>query len=100
MQSFLARRRSTRPMGSVRRAALSIETILILAAIAVPILIFILKVGWPKIQKYFNESTDTLIEESYNTQQGRAERLPRNRLVLHDRRGRPPARRARRRRVV
>ena len=54
----------------MRRAALSIETILILAAIAVPILIFILKVGWPKIQKYFNESTDTLIEESYNTQGG------------------------------
>jgi Flp pilus assembly pilin Flp len=50
--------------------ALSIETILILAAIAVPILIFILKVGWPKIQKYFNESTDTLIEQSYETQQG------------------------------
>jgi hypothetical protein len=53
-----------------RRGALSIETILILAAISVPILIFILKVGWPKISKYFNESTDNLIEQSYNTQQG------------------------------
>ncbi len=64
-------RRGARPSDSrLRRAALSIETILILAAIAVPILIFILKVGWPKIQKYFNESTDTLIEESYNTQGG------------------------------
>jgi hypothetical protein len=56
--------------GRARNGALSIETILILAAIAVPILIFILKVGWPKIQKYFNESTDTLIEQSYETQQG------------------------------
>ena len=70
MHSFLARRRTAKPAGLMRRAALSIETILILAAIAVPILIFILKVGWPKIQKYFNESTDTLIEESYNTQSG------------------------------
>lgn len=61
---------SSRPGRRRRRGALSIETILILAAIAVPILIFILKVGWPKIQKYFNESTDNLIEESYNAQQG------------------------------
>ncbi|MBX3441900.1 MAG: hypothetical protein KF774_05795 [Planctomyces sp.] len=53
-----------------RRGALSIETILILAAVAVPILIFLLKVGWPKIQRYFNESTDNLIEESYNAQGG------------------------------
>ena len=70
MHSFLSRRRAQQPASRLRRAALSIETILILAAIAVPILIFILKVGWPKIQKYFNESTDTLIEESYNTQGG------------------------------
>lgn len=69
MQSFLARRRNARSRNP-QRGALSIETILILAAIAVPILIFILKVGWPKIQKYFNESTDTLIEESYNSQGG------------------------------
>jgi len=61
-------RRHKRTRG--RRGALSIETILILAAISVPILIFILKVGWPKISKYFNESTDNLIEQSYNTQQG------------------------------
>ena len=69
MQSLITRRRGQRT-SSAKRGALSIETILILAAIAVPILIFILKVGWPKIQKYFNESTDTLIEESYNTQGG------------------------------
>jgi hypothetical protein len=58
------------PIREGKRGALSIETILILGAIAVPILIFILKFGWPKIQKYFNESTDNLIEQSYNTQQG------------------------------
>lgn len=63
-------RRRLRRVHDREDGALSIETILILAAIAVPILIFILKVGWPKIQKYFNESTDTLIEQSYETQQG------------------------------
>ena len=52
-----------------RRGALSIETILIIGAVAVPILIFILKVGWPKIRNYFNDSTDTLIQDSYNAQQ-------------------------------
>ncbi len=64
---FVRRSRKFQPG---KRGALSIETILILGAIAVPILIFILKVGWPKIQKYFNESTDNLIQESYNTQGG------------------------------
>ena len=52
-----------------RRGALSIETILIIGAIAVPILIFILKFGWPKIRNYFMDSTDTLIQDSYNAQQ-------------------------------
>ena len=37
------------------RGAVSIETILIIAAIAIPILIFILKFGWPKIRDFFNE---------------------------------------------
>jgi hypothetical protein len=70
MRPFSIRLRAERSGSRLRRAALSVETILILAAISVPILIFMLKVGWPKIQKYFNESTDTLIEESYNAQGG------------------------------
>ena len=40
------------------RGAVSIETILIVAAIALPILIFILKVGWPRIKAYFNQGLD------------------------------------------
>ncbi len=40
------------------RGAVSIETILIIAAIALPILIFILKVGWPRIKAYFNQGLD------------------------------------------
>ena len=35
------------------KGAVSIETILIIAAIAIPILIFILKFGWPKIRDFF-----------------------------------------------
>ncbi len=32
------------------RGAVSIETILVVAAIAVPVLIFVLRVGWPMIR--------------------------------------------------
>jgi Flp pilus assembly pilin Flp len=40
--------------------AVSVETILIIAAIALPILIFLIKVGWPRIKEYFNEGLDDL----------------------------------------
>jgi hypothetical protein len=35
------------------RGAVSLETILIIGAIALPILIFIIKYGWPRIRQYF-----------------------------------------------
>jgi hypothetical protein len=35
------------------RAAVSLETILIIGAIALPILIFVIKFGWPRIRNYF-----------------------------------------------
>ncbi|MEX0703721.1 MAG: hypothetical protein WD069_16610, partial [Planctomycetales bacterium] len=38
---------------SDERGALSLETILIIGAIALPILIFLIKVGWPRIRDYF-----------------------------------------------
>ena len=43
-----------------RRGAVSIETVLIIAAIALPILIFILKFGWPKIKAFFNQGINDL----------------------------------------
>lgn len=46
--------------------AVSLETILIIGAIAMPILIFLLKYGWPKIKNYFNNSLDNL-QNSSNT---------------------------------
>jgi Flp pilus assembly pilin Flp len=40
--------------------AVSLETILIIGAIALPILIFLIKVGWPRIKDYFNQGLDDL----------------------------------------
>jgi Flp pilus assembly pilin Flp len=42
------------------KGAVSIETILIVAAIAIPILIFIIKFGWPRIKTWFNQGMDEL----------------------------------------
>jgi Flp pilus assembly pilin Flp len=38
----------------------TIETILIVAAIALPILIFLIKVGWPRIKLFFNSGMNDL----------------------------------------
>ena len=43
-----------------KRGGVSIETILIIAAIAIPILIFIIKFGWPRIKTWFTEGMDEL----------------------------------------
>ncbi len=40
--------------------AVSLETILIIGAIALPILIFLIKVGWPRIKAYFTQGLDDL----------------------------------------
>ena len=53
-----------------QRGAVSLETILIIAAIALPILIFILKFGWPKIRDYFNTGMDNLENEGKNVTSG------------------------------
>jgi hypothetical protein len=37
-----------------QRGQVSIETVLILAAIALPILIFVIKFGWPRIKQFFD----------------------------------------------
>ena len=42
------------------RGAVSIETILVAAVIAIPILIFILKFGWPKIREIFETGLEDL----------------------------------------
>jgi hypothetical protein len=40
--------------------SVSLETILVVGAISIPILIFLLKVGWPKIKDYFNSGITDL----------------------------------------
>lgn len=40
--------------------AMSLEMILILGAIALPVLIFTIKIGWPKIKNYFNQGLEDL----------------------------------------
>jgi hypothetical protein len=44
------------------RGALSLETILIIGAIALPILIFLIKFGWPQIRAFFNRGLQDLEE--------------------------------------
>ncbi|REJ87246.1 MAG: hypothetical protein DWQ34_21085 [Planctomycetota bacterium] len=45
------------------RGAVSIETIMIIGAIAIPILIFLLRFGWPRIKDYFNDGMNDLESE-------------------------------------
>jgi Flp pilus assembly pilin Flp len=42
------------------RGGVSIETILIIGAIAIPILIFLVRVGWPRVKNYFNQGMQDL----------------------------------------
>jgi Flp pilus assembly pilin Flp len=51
------------------RGGVSIETVLIIAAIALPILIFLIKVGWPRMQTFFNSGMDSL-EQGAGTTSG------------------------------
>jgi hypothetical protein len=46
-----------------QRGAVSLETILIIGAIALPILIFLIKVGWPRIKGSFVQGMDELDSE-------------------------------------
>ena len=48
------------------RGSVSIETILVLAVIAIPILIFILKFGWPKMKEIFEDGLKDLEGASDN----------------------------------
>ncbi len=42
------------------RGAVSLETVLIIGAIALPVLIFVIKFGWPRIKGYFNQGLEDL----------------------------------------
>ena len=61
MKKFLGLIRS---IHNDQEGAVSLETILIIGAIALPCLIFLIKVGWPTIQKYFNSGLQELQQDS------------------------------------
>lgn len=47
------------------RGSVSLESVLIIAAIALPVLIFVLKFGWPKLKDFFNHGiTDLEVERN------------------------------------
>ncbi|MBW3540090.1 MAG: hypothetical protein KY476_07465 [Planctomycetes bacterium] len=64
---FRAFRKLLRRVHSDERGAVSLETILIIGAIALPILIVIIKYGWPRIYEYFNKGLDDLETETERT---------------------------------
>ena len=49
--------------------AVSLETILIIGAIALPILIFLIKYGWPRIRGYFEQGLKDLEQGSQEAAQ-------------------------------
>ena len=51
------------------RGSVSIETVLIIAAIALPILIILIKFGWPRIKGFFDKGMDDLEAGSSAAQQ-------------------------------
>lgn len=46
-------RRRLRRIGADERGAVTIETILLIGAVAIPVLIFLLRFGWPKMRDTF-----------------------------------------------
>jgi hypothetical protein len=52
------------------RGAVTIETILIIGAVALPVLIFLLRFGWPVIRDFFVEGESLLERESDRVSNG------------------------------
>jgi Flp pilus assembly pilin Flp len=56
--------RLLRAVHTNEEGSVSLETILIVGAIALPILIFLINVGWPTIKNYFNNGLNTLQQDA------------------------------------
>jgi hypothetical protein len=70
MPNLSALRRLLARVHRDERGAVSLETILIIGAIALPILIFVIKYGWPRIRNYFFTGMTNLEQQSDKVQQG------------------------------
>ena len=66
MQNRPSLRRLLKQIHEDEQGAVSLETILIVGAIALPILIFLIKVGWPRVKAYFNQGLQDLDSERPN----------------------------------
>jgi len=66
MKPTASLRQLLRRVHADERGAVSIETIMIIGAIAIPILIFLLRYGWPRIKDYFNSGMNDLESERGN----------------------------------
>ena len=64
MSTLTAFRNLLRRVHRNERGAVTLETILIIGAIAIPILIFIVKFGWPRIRDYFFQGMEDLEGET------------------------------------
>ena len=59
-------RRLLKTIHKDQEGALSLETILIIGAIALPILLWVWKYGWPMVRDYFKKGIDDLKQEQQN----------------------------------
>ncbi len=66
MKSQNSFRKLMRRLHSDERGAVSLETILIIGAIALPILIWLVKFGWPMVRSYFQDNMDQLGNDTDN----------------------------------
>jgi hypothetical protein len=64
MPTLSSFRKLVKRVHSDERGAVSLETILIIGAIAIPILIFVIKYGWPRIRNYFYKGMTDLESQS------------------------------------
>lgn len=70
MSTLSAVRRLMKKVHRDERGAVSLETILIIGAIALPILIFVIKYGWPRIRNYFYKGMTDLEQNSDKVSNG------------------------------
>ncbi|MBS0263940.1 MAG: hypothetical protein JSS02_18520 [Planctomycetes bacterium] len=70
MSHLSAVRRLINKLHRDERGAVSLETILIIGAIALPILIFVVRYGWPRVRNYFYKGMTDLEQSSDKVSNG------------------------------
>ena len=68
MKRMLEVRRFLARIHNDEKGGVSLETILIIGAIALPILIFLITVAWPRVKNFFEQGMTDLENGSINAQ--------------------------------